>query len=80
MSKKKLFNWEHLDKLRKFTDISDYDHQIRDTSEIYEKLQQSRVKWKVCKTHSAEIRRKFISERAELLALKLHTTEEKVIK
>jgi hypothetical protein len=41
MSKKKCFHWDHLEKLKKFTDISDHDHQIRDLTEIYGKLQES---------------------------------------
>jgi hypothetical protein len=64
MSKKKCFHWDHLKKLKKFTDISDYDHQIRDFNEIHGKIQESRVKWK---KNGAEIR-------------KIRTTEEKAVK
>ncbi len=38
MSKKKLFHWNHLEKLRKFTDITDQEHQIRDLPIITQKL------------------------------------------
>lgn len=40
----------------------------------------SRAKWKACKKWSATLQKQFLEERAELLASKLRTTEEKALR
>jgi hypothetical protein len=77
MSKKKLYLWDHLDRLRKYTETSGSEHQLRHLPDTIQHLQLSRAWWKACKKRSAEIRRQFLLDHAALLASKLRTSEEK---
>lgn len=80
MCSKKLIHWSHLDSLRKFTAISNADHSITDHKYIHQQLRINRAKWKACKKRNSDIRKKILSERVEMMAIKLCTTLEKVIR
>jgi hypothetical protein len=80
MENKKLIQWEHLSRLRKYTSISDEDHITLDPVQIQSRKREARNKWRSCKKKSQVIRRQFLTERAEYLAAKMRTTEEKALK
>lgn len=79
MEAKKLIHWDHLSRLRTYTSISDGDHLSLDPSLIQLRKREARARWKSCKKRSDSIRRQFLAERAEYLAAKMHTTEEKAL-
>ena len=78
--KKKLFHRKHLDQLRKGTNITQLEHDSLDIPLIVDHLCCSQNEWKSHKKKSASIRRQFLIERAELLADKLRTAEEKALR
>jgi len=80
MSQMRSFPWKHLDQLRVNTDITDYDHQNRDFVFIHQQLKQCCNKWKVCKKQCYAMHKRFLSERAQLMASKMKTNEERAIK
>jgi hypothetical protein len=80
MEAKKLINWEHLNNLRYYTSISDHDHLSLDPVLIHNHKKAARAKWRACKKRSGQIRMRFLSERAEFMAMKMHTSEEKALR
>jgi len=80
MVNKKLFHRKHLDQLRKGTNITQLEHDSLDIPLIVDRLCCSQNEWKSHKKKSASIRRQFLIERAELLADKLRTAEEKALR
>jgi hypothetical protein len=76
----KHINWAQLNRLRTFTKISDTYHLSLHPTLIAQRKRESRAKWWACKKRSAQIRLQFLTERAEFLAQKLRTTEEKALK
>jgi hypothetical protein len=80
MEAKKQINWTHLNQLHNYTAITEADHLSIDPMMIRIRKRESRAKWKACKKCSAQIRQKFLTERAEFLAMKMRTTEEKALK
>ena len=80
METKKIFNWPHLERLRSHTIISDTEHAIIDPIFITKKKGEARIKWRSCKKKSEVIRLKFLKDKAELMALKLRTSEEKALR
>jgi hypothetical protein len=77
MSAEELINWEHLNRLRAHTNITDEEHLSLDPTLIYNSCIAARNKCKSCKKKSASICHQFLTERAEFLATKMRTTEEK---
>jgi hypothetical protein len=80
METKKLIHWEHLSRLHTYTSISEEDHLSLDPTLIQTRKREARNKWKSCKKRSETIRHQFLIERAEYLATKIHTTEEKALR
>jgi hypothetical protein len=80
MEAKKLINWQHLNNLRTFTSISEVEHLSLDPTLISNRKRESRSKWRTCKKHSEHIRAHFLSDRAELMAQNVGTSEEKALK
>jgi hypothetical protein len=80
MSTKKLFHWGHLEQLRRFTDILDQEHSITTSKLIKEKLQASPAAWCACKKKSFRLQQKLLFERAQLMAEKMHSSQEKAPK
>jgi hypothetical protein len=80
MEAKKLINWEHLNNLRYYTSISDHDHLSLDPVLIHNNKKAARAKWQACKKRSEQIRMRFLSERADFMAMKMRTSEEKALR
>lgn len=80
MVNKRLIHREHLNQLRKGTNISQIDHDTLDLSTIKTRLRSSRNKWKSQKKKNGTIHKQFLVERTELLASKRRTTEEKALR
>lgn len=80
MEARKSFNWDHLSQLRIYTNIPDEDYMSRDAILIGKRKKEARAKWRACKKRSAEMRKKYLSERAEYLAIKMRATEEKALR
>jgi hypothetical protein len=80
METKKIFNWPTLERLRSHTIISDTEHAIIDPIFINKKKGEARIKWRSCKKKSEVIRLQFLKDKAELMALKLRTSEEKALR
>jgi len=79
MSQIRLFHWEHLNKIRQRIRIEGAVHSNTDPEFIHNKLRLARLKWKKCKKQSKAIRDQLLTEKAELLASKLRTSEEKAL-
>jgi hypothetical protein len=79
MAAKQSFNWHHLNQLRQSTEITLSDHATMDITIINHQKTLTRNKWKSCKKRSYELRKKFLYERANYLATKMRTTEEKAL-
>jgi hypothetical protein len=79
MESKKLIHWDHLDQLQIHTNISDFEHSSLDPSLIQQRKKESKNQWKAIKKKSALIRQTFLQEQAELMAMKLRTSEEKAL-
>jgi len=79
MVNKKHLHREHLEQLQKGTDISQLDHDSLDSTYIKEQLKKARNLWKQHKKKGAATQKQFLLDRAELLASKLHTTEERAL-
>jgi hypothetical protein len=80
MISKKLINWDHLNRLRRFTNVSKGDHSSLDPVLASQRKREMRNKWKVCKKRSALLRQQFLMERAEYMTSKMRTTEEKALR
>jgi hypothetical protein len=80
MEARKLINWNQLSRLRLYTSISDEDHLSLDPTLIQLRKRETRAKWKSCKKRSDSIRCQFLEERAEYLASKMCTTQEKALR
>jgi actin-related protein len=80
MAPKKLFHWEHLQQLRKYTKIPDNDHSNMDSIFIYTKLWTLRASWKTCKKQSSQLRQQFLEERAAFYAMKIRSSHEKALR
>ncbi len=80
MCNKKLFHFNHLDKLFLSINISDFEHSNLEPDFICKQLISSRNKWKACKKQSTQLRKQFLTERAELLAANMNTTDENALK
>jgi len=79
MAGTKPFQWKHLMQLRTHTDISDSDHKNISWQFISDKVKSSRNAWKACKKRSDSIWQTFLLDRADLMAQKLRTSQEKAL-
>jgi len=80
MAKKKIFLWDHLNRLRSNTDITDDEHATTNFNHIITSQRKCRAQWQACKKKSFLLRKQFLQERAELMAEKMRTLEEKAVK
>lgn len=80
MSGKQHFIWFHLDQLHQHDTISDSDHGHIIHQFISEQVKSSRAAWNVAKKRSHTIRQRFLSDCADLMAQKMHTSHEKAIR
>jgi hypothetical protein len=58
MANQKYFNWEHLDHLHKHTTITDVDHVLQDSFQVYTQMKIARLQWRIRKKKSEMHRRK----------------------
>jgi hypothetical protein len=80
MASKRSINWDHLNRLQRYTSISEGDHSSLDPVLITQRKRETRSKWKACKKQSALIHHQFLVECAEYMANKMRTTEEKALR
>ena len=79
MANQNYFNWEHLDHLHKHTTITDVDHVLQDSFQVYTQMKIAHLQWRIRKKKSAQLRRKFLEECANFYVTKLKCTEEKAL-
>ena len=80
MYNRRIFHWDHLNNLRQFIEIPDHLHKSIDIDTIVSELRSTRHQWNKIKQKTKTLRRKFLEERAERMAEKMHTSAENALK
>jgi predicted GTPase len=80
MYNRRIFHWDHLNNLRQFIEILDHLHKSIDIDTIVSELRSTRHQWNKIKQKTKTLRRKFLEERAERMAEKMHTSAENALK